>query len=84
MWQAVFREAKEISFASLKTACQCEWEVRNVGIGGNLTFVVLRNGETGVLMSVIPGLYPSTFTDPRFRKEDSVFVMHECSKGQSP
>jgi hypothetical protein len=27
------------------------------------------------------GLYPSTFNDPRFRKEDSVFVTHECSKG---
>jgi hypothetical protein len=27
------------------------------------------------------GLYPSTFADPRFRKEDSVFVTHECSKG---
>jgi hypothetical protein len=28
-----------------------------------------------------PGLYPSTFADLRFRKEDSVFVMQECSKG---
>ena len=27
------------------------------------------------------GLYPSTFADPRFRKEDSVFVTHECSPG---
>ena len=27
------------------------------------------------------GLYPSTFADPRFRNEDSVFVMHECSSG---
>ncbi len=27
------------------------------------------------------GLYPSTFVDPRFRNEDSVFVMHECSSG---
>jgi hypothetical protein len=28
-----------------------------------------------------PGLYPSTFADSRFRKEDSVFVTHECSPG---
>ena len=27
------------------------------------------------------GLYPSTFADPRFRNEDSVFVTHECSSG---
>ncbi len=27
------------------------------------------------------GLCPSTFADPRFRNEDSVFVMHECSSG---
>ena len=28
------------------------------------------------------GLYPSTFADPRFRKEDSVFVTNECSPGR--
>ena len=27
---------------------------------------------------LLPGLYPSTFADPRFRKEHSVLVTHEC------
>ncbi len=31
--------------------------------------------------STSPGLYPSTFADPRFRNEDSVFVTNECSSG---
>ena len=31
--------------------------------------------------SLITGLYPSTFADPHFRNEDSVFVTHECSSG---
>jgi hypothetical protein len=31
--------------------------------------------------STRPGIYPSTFADPRLRKEDSVFVTHECSPG---
>ena len=30
---------------------------------------------------LLSGLYPSTFADPRFRNEDSVFVTHECSSG---
>jgi hypothetical protein len=30
---------------------------------------------------IYTGLYPSTFADLHFRKEDSVFVMHECSPG---
>jgi hypothetical protein len=31
-------------------------------------------------INILPaGLYPSTFADPRFRKEDSVFVTHKKS-----
>jgi uncharacterized membrane protein len=30
-----------------------------------------------VIVIMHAGLYPSTFADPRFRKEDSVFVTHE-------
>ena len=39
---------------------------------------VFRHGEWEKPYTVTV-LYPSTFADPHFRKEDSVFVTHECS-----
>ncbi len=50
------------------------------GLGTTL-YNLLPCGTVNTISGNLAGLYPSTFADPRFRNEDSVFVTHECSSG---
>ncbi len=50
------------------------WKGRKTGVSKKTSLNVEENNNS-------TGLYPSTFADPRFRNEDSVFVTHECSSG---